>query len=287
MSNIVRSIEALRAQVGAWRAEGLRVALVPTMGALHEGHLSLVDLALQHADRCIMSIFVNPTQFAPDEDFDAYPRQEAEDTAKFVGRGGHLVFAPDVGEIYPDGFATSVHIEGPALGLEQEFRPTHFDGMALVVAKLLLAAGADVAVFGEKDYQQLQVIRRMVTDLHIPTQIIGVPIVRDEMGLALSSRNAYLSLSELEVARKLNQRIREVVSGLEKGMNSPDELIATAKQTLSADGFDEIDYLALQAVDLGPWRPEGAGRLLGAVWLGRTRLIDNFSVPVSNSRNAQ
>jgi pantoate--beta-alanine ligase len=281
VSQIVRDIKGLRAQVSAWRAEGLRVALVPTMGALHEGHLSLVDLALQHADRCVMSIFVNPTQFAPNEDFDAYPRQEAAGVAAFEGRGGHLIFAPTPDEIYPEGFVTSIRLEGPALGLEQAFRPTHFDGVALVVAKLLLAAGADVAVFGEKDYQQLQVIRRLVMDLHIPTQIIGAPIVRDDHGLALSSRNAYLDARACEIARKLNRRLLDVVGGIADDPLAAADLMAKAQHNLCADGFDKIDYVSLKSTDLGDWQAGAAGRLLAAVWLGRTRLIDNFAVPAA------
>lgn len=277
---IVRTVEALRHQVGAWRAAGQRVALVPTMGALHAGHMSLVDLALSRADKCVMSIFVNPTQFAPNEDFEAYPRREAEDVSAFEAQGGHLVFAPDPATMYPPGFATSLSVAGPALGLEEAFRPAHFDGVALVVAKLLNAAGANVAVFGEKDYQQLQVITRMVADLDISTEIVGAPIVRDEEGLALSSRNAYLTAEQVMVARHFNKRLHAAAMALARDDgHAAETIVEMARKALLDDGFDKVDYVAARAADLGPFKPGQQGRVLGAAWLGKTRLIDNIAVP--------
>lgn len=277
---IVRTVEALRHQVGAWRAAGQRVALVPTMGALHAGHMSLVDLALSRADKCVMSIFVNPTQFAPNEDFEAYPRHEAEDVAAFEAQGGHLVFAPDPATMYPPGFATSLSVAGPALGLEEAFRPAHFDGVALVVAKLLNAAGANVAVFGEKDYQQLQVITRMVADLDISTEIGSAPIVRDEEGLALSSRNAYLTAEQVMVARHFNKRLHAAAMALARDDgHAAETIVEMARKALLDDGFDKVDYVAVRAADLGPFKPGQQGRVLGAAWVGQTRLIDNIAVP--------
>ena len=278
MTEVVRTIAALRTEVALWRRSGLRVALVPTMGALHQGHLCLVKTALENADRCVMSIFVNPTQFAPNEDFASYPRREAEDVAAFASAGGHLVFAPTRDEMYQAASATQIKMSGPALGLEQAFRPTHFDGVALVVAKLLLAAQADIAVFGEKDYQQLQVIRRLVADLCIDTEIISGATARDDEGLALSSRNANLSKDELTIARQLNKVMREVVGDLEADASDHVAVLARARASLLGVGFDKLDYLEVRSPALEPWQPGTSGRLLAAVWLRNTRLIDNFEI---------
>jgi pantoate--beta-alanine ligase len=193
---IVRTVAELRAQVAGWRKAGQRVGLVPTMGALHEGHLSLVRLAREHAERVVVSVFVNPTQFSPNEDFDAYPRDEAHDAGLLAGVGCDLLFAPGVAEMYPPGFATTVTVAGVSEPLDGTARPGHFVGVATIVSKLLNQCGPDVAVFGEKDYQQLQVIRRLARDLDLPVEIVGGPTARAEDGLALSSRNAYLSAAE-------------------------------------------------------------------------------------------
>lgn len=207
---IVRTVPDLRARVAAWRAAGERVAVVPTMGALHAGHISLLDVARGRADRVIATVFVNPTQFAPHEDFDRYPRDEAADAAKLAAGGCNLLYAPDRSVMYPEGFSTVVEVAGVTAPLEGAFRPHFFAGVATVVAKLLIQAGADVAVFGEKDYQQLLLIRRMARDLDLPVEIVGAPTLREADGLAMSSRNAYLSAEERAVAARLNVVLREL-----------------------------------------------------------------------------
>jgi pantoate--beta-alanine ligase len=278
---IARTVAELRAQVAAWRRTGLRVALTPTMGALHEGHLSLVRLGRERADRVVASVFVNPTQFAPHEDFEAYPRDEARDAALLAGAGCDLLYAPTVAEMYAPGFATTVTVAGVSAPLEGEARPTHFAGVATVVAKLLIQAGPDVAIFGEKDYQQLQVIRRLAADLDLPVEIVGAPIVRDEDGLALSSRNAYLSPDERPVAAQLNRVLRQAVEALHGGATVA-EAEAHARQALTAAGFARVDYVEVRdAHDLsrpGPGPLQGSGRILAAAVVGRTRLIDNLDV---------
>jgi pantoate--beta-alanine ligase len=277
----VRTVADLRAQVAAWRAAGLRVALTPTMGALHEGHLSLVRLGRERADRVVASVFVNPTQFAPHEDFDAYPRDEARDAALLASAGCDLLYAPTVTEMYGPGFATTVTVAGVSSPLEGEARPTHFAGVATVVAKLLLQAGADVAVFGEKDYQQLQVIRRLVADLDIPAEIVGAPIVRDPDGLALSSRNAYLTAAERPVAARLNAILAHAVQRLQAGA-AVSEAEAEARAALEAAGFARVDYVEVRAAGdlarLGPGAAAAPARILAAAVVGRTRLIDNMAV---------
>ncbi|HRQ83025.1 MAG TPA: pantoate--beta-alanine ligase, partial [Azospirillaceae bacterium] len=214
---VSRTVADLRAQVAAWKAAGLRVALVPTMGALHDGHLSLVRRGRELADRVIASVFVNPTQFAPHEDLASYPRDEAGDAAKLASAGCDLLYAPSVAEMYPAGFATAMSMTGPAEGLCGAFRPQMFGGVALVVTKLFIQAAPDVAVFGEKDYQQLQVIRRFVRDLDIPVRVEGVPTAREPDGLALSSRNAYLSADERARAPELNAALRQAADALRNG----------------------------------------------------------------------
>jgi len=277
---IARAVEPLRRQVGAWRDAGLRVGFVPTMGALHEGHLGLVRDALTRADRVIASVFVNPTQFAPHEDLDRYPRQEDRDAQLLAGAGCHLLFAPTPAVMYPDGFATRVEVGGPSAGLETDFRPHFFGGVAVVVAKLLNQVQADVAVFGEKDYQQLLVVRRLARDLDIPTGIVGSPTARDAHGLALSSRNAYLSAEELGIARRLNVVIREAGEAARAGSVTAAE--TAAARALEAAGFGPVDYVAIRrAEDLAPFagdRIDAPARILAAAWLGRTRLIDNLPV---------
>ncbi|MGZ3275499.1 MAG: pantoate--beta-alanine ligase [Caulobacteraceae bacterium] len=279
--DIVRTVSDLRARVAAWRREGLSVALVPTMGALHEGHLSLVRRALEEADRVVASLFVNPTQFAPGEDFEAYPRGEAHDAGLLASAGCHLLYAPTPAEIYPDGFSTTVTVAGVSGPLEGERRPTHFAGVATVVAKLLMQAGPDAAVFGEKDWQQLQVIRRMARDLDLPVRIVGAPTVRAEDGLALSSRNAYLTPEQRPVAGVLNRVMKALAEAAAAG-----EPLAPAEQAaadvLLEAGFDKVDYIEVRhAETLEPLRPsvgDAPARVLVAAWLGKTRLIDNMGV---------
>ena len=278
---IVRTVADLRARVRAWRAAGERVGLVPTMGALHEGHLSLVRRARQDTARVVASVFVNPTQFAPNEDFSAYPRNEAGDAALLAAAGCDLLYAPPPGEIYPEGFATTVTVSGVTDCMEGIARPTHFAGVATVVAKLLIQAEPDLAVFGEKDYQQLQVIRLMARDLDLPVRVIGAPTLRAEDGLALSSRNAYLSQAERPVAGQLNRILANAAAALTRGADvQPVEAQAIA--AIQAAGFGRLDYLETRGAEdlrrIGPGPVAGPARLLVAVWLGKTRLIDNMDV---------
>lgn len=277
---VARTVADLRAAVANWRAQDLSVGLVPTMGALHDGHLSLVDLVKTKADRTIVSIFVNPTQFAPHEDLDAYPRTEAADAAKLIGRGD-LIFAPTADEMYPQGFSTTINLTGVTGPLEGEARPTHFAGVATVVAKLLLQALPDVAAFGEKDWQQLQVIRRMVADLNIPVQILGGTILRESDGLAMSSRNVYLTPDERKAAGQLNVILHETADQVASGAMIADATTQGAARILAL-GFDTVDYLEVRhAETLAPFANGKAGgnaRILVAAKIGRTRLIDNMPV---------
>jgi pantoate--beta-alanine ligase len=276
-----RTVLHLRDQVAAWRKEGLTVALVPTMGALHEGHLSLVRKALEEADRVVASVFVNPTQFAPGEDFEAYPRSEARDAELLASAGCHLLYAPTAAAIYPEGFSTTITVWDVSAPLEGERRPTHFAGVATVVAKLLIQAQPDAAVFGEKDWQQLQVIRRMAIDLDLPVRILGAPTVRAEDGLALSSRNAYLTPEQRLVAGVLNRVIRALAEAAAAGEPLEPAEQAAAEVLIEA-GFDKVDYIAVRhAETLAPLRPsvgDAPARVLAAAWLGQTRLIDNMAV---------
>jgi pantoate--beta-alanine ligase len=278
---ILRVPQDLRAVVAGWRAKGLSVGFVPTMGALHEGHLSLVRQARQSCDRVLASIFVNPAQFAPTEDLDRYPRREAEDATLLAEAGCDLLIAPAVDDIYPDGFATRVRVDGPSQGLETDFRPHFFEGVATVVAKLLIMANADVAVFGEKDYQQLLVIRRLVRDLGLPVQIVAGATVRDADGLALSSRNAYLTPDERRVAGRLNQILAEAAERARQG-EFVTSVEGRAKGALGAAGFGKVDYVAIRKADDLTIFKDGVvdtpARILAAVWLGSTRLIDNCAV---------
>ena len=272
-------VATLRRALAGWRRAGERIALVPTMGALHEGHLALVRLARAEAERVVVSIFVNPTQFAPNEDFSAYPRTLDEDLAKLAGLAD-LVFTPAADEMYPPGSATTVSVAGPAtVGLEDRFRPTHFAGVATVVAKLLVQALPDVAIFGEKDFQQLKVIARMARDLHLPVSILGGATMREPDGVALSSRNRYLSPAERAVAPRLHHALQEGAAAIRAGA-APAEAAAEAAAALAASGF-AVDYVAARdAETLEPVASPAAGpvRLLAAARLGRTRLIDNIAV---------
>jgi pantoate--beta-alanine ligase len=305
--DLVRSVGDLRARVAAWRDAGHRIALVPTMGALHAGHLALVRRAGELADRTLVSIFVNPGQFAPHEDLGRYPRDEAGDLAKLAAERCDLVWAPTAADMYPEGFATRIVPAGAAHGLEADFRPHFFAGVATVCAKLFGAATPDVAVFGEKDYQQLCVVRQMVRDLDMPLGIVGVETAREADGLALSSRNVYLSAEERQVAPALNRVLREVarqaaavVSGgaitgnkaprpapLVRDPTLPPQahqlpdlaaLCEAAAAELTSAGFIKVDYVAVREADtLRVVSETGARplRVLAAAWLGSTRLIDN------------
>ena len=278
-----RSVAELRVQVKAWHMAGQTIGLVPTMGALHEGHLSLVRRALALADRVVVSIFVNPTQFAPTEDLDRYPRDEAGDLAKLGGVGTHLVFMPSVAEMYPDGASTWVEVQGLSEGLCAHHRPHHFRGVATVVTKLLNQAQADIAVFGEKDYQQLIVIRRLARDLAIPTMIEGGPTVREPDGLAMSSRNLHLSDKDRRTAALLHRTLREVAELLATGEAAAPHLLA-AQNRLLEGGFAAVDYVELRdAATLDSLTAVGSqpARLLAAAHLGGVRLIDNVSVPAA------
>ncbi len=277
---VVRGVAELRAQVRAWRQHGLSVALVPTMGALHQGHLSLVAAGLSRADRVVASVFVNPTQFGPTEDFSRYPRQEEADSALLAGAGCHLLFAPDVAGMYPDGFATTVSVAGLSEGLCGTVRPGHFAGVATVVAKLLLQCLPDVALFGEKDYQQLKVIERLTIDLDIPVAIVGVPTLREADGLALSSRNRYLGEAERRAAPALYRALVAVADGLKAGGDAA-ALCPAAAAELVAAGFTAVDYVEVRdAATLAPAeRLAGrALRVVAAARLGGARLIDNVGV---------
>jgi len=277
---IVRTPAALRARLQTWRERRERVALVPTMGALHDGHLSLIRLARAQAERVVCSIFVNPRQFGPAEDFNAYPRQEEADARLLAAERCDLIYAPTTEAMYPPGFATSISVGGPSAGLDGDARPGHFEGVATVVAKLLAQCAPDVAVFGEKDYQQLLVIRRLVADLDVSTQILSAPTARAEDGLALSSRNAYLSEDQRRVAGRMNKVLKEIAGAVAQG--APVEQAEAAGRTgLQQAGFDKVDYLEVRAAaDLRRFegRAEAPARVFAAAWLGRTRLIDNWPV---------
>lgn len=275
----VSSLLALRQEITAWRAAGDTVALVPTMGALHDGHLELIRLAKRHATRVVASIFVNPTQFAPHEDLARYPRDPAGDLAKLASVACDLVWSPDATLMYPAGFATRVVPAGAAEGLEGSFRPHFFAGVATVCTKLFNQVQPDYAIFGEKDYQQLTVIRQLVRDLDLPLEIIAAPTVREGDGLAMSSRNRYLSPYErTAVASALNRTLTGVAAAIDSNTQPFDALEAAATADLLAAGFDKVDYVAIRdATTLAPAnRTSGTPlRILAAAWLGKTRLIDN------------
>jgi pantoate--beta-alanine ligase len=273
----VRQLEALREALASYRAAGERVALVPTMGALHAGHMALIDEARRAADRVVASIFVNPMQFAPSEDFDQYPRREGTDQRMLNDAGCDLLWLPPVEVMYPDGFATTISVTGVSDGLDGAARPGHFDGVATVVAKLFNQVRPDVALFGEKDYQQLAVIRRMVADLDFDITIIGVPTQRDDDGLALSSRNAYLSDEDRARAVALPRALGVAARTIGRGEDVAAAL-DTARASLANAGFS-VDYVELvDAETLGSPDPARPRRLLAAARMGNTRLIDNVAV---------
>ena len=277
---ITRTVADLRQSVRAFRTAGHTIGLVPTLGALHDGHTALVREAKKRVDRVITTIFVNPTQFAPNEDLAKYPRTEESDLAKLRAVKADVLFAPSVEVIYPDGFATTVSLAGPAVaGLEDRFRPTHFAGVATIVAKLFTQSGADIAMFGEKDYQQLMVVTRMARDLDLPIQVIGIETVREEDGLAMSSRNRFLSPADRAVAPVLYQTLRRTADAMIAG-EAFEASLAAGRQAIVAAGF-KLDYLeARHAASLAPITTLAAGpvRLLVAARIGQTRLIDNMAV---------
>jgi pantoate--beta-alanine ligase len=288
MPKIVRTVKALRAEVAGWRRQRNTVALVPTMGALHDGHLSLVQLALRRADRVVVSVFVNPAQFGPTEDFGRYPRTWKADRKLLAAAKVDLVFAPPVEEIYPQGFATRIAPAGPAVaGLEDKFRPHHFGGVATVVAKLLIEAMPDWAYFGEKDFQQLLVVRRLARDLDLSVTIVGGPTVRETDGLALSSRNVYLSPTERAAAPALPRALREAAQAIAAGVPIKDA-VAAGRAVIEKAGF-KPDYLeARHAETLAPVASlrDGPIRLIVAARLGATRLIDNIGVKAKRRRES-
>lgn len=275
-------LPALRAAIAALKSDGKPLVLVPTMGALHDGHMALVEEARRHGRHVVVSIFVNPKQFGPNEDLAAYPRREAKDAQMLTAAGVDILWAPTVDVMYPAGFATNISVSGVSDGLDGAARPGHFDGVATVVTKLFNQVRPDVAIFGEKDYQQLAVIRRMVADLDMGIEIVGMPTQRAEDGLALSSRNAYLSDDERKAALALPRALGEAKRQMERG-GAVEEALAKAVAMLSAQGFDPVDYVTLcDAVTLEPMSVlDRPARLLGAAKLGKTRLIDNIAVDIA------
>ena len=275
----IREARQLTAALIALRAGGKSLALVPTMGALHPGHLALIEEARRKADRVAATIFVNPLQFGANEDLDHYPRQEEKDAAMLAEAGCDLLWLPAAAEMYPPGFATAVSVKGLSDRWEGDARPGHFDGVATVVAKLLCAVRPDIALFGEKDFQQLAVIRRMAQDLQLGVEVLGVETVRDLDGLALSSRNAYLSADERRRAVELPRALNEAAEQILSGTRVP-EALEESKKRLRAAGFSRIDYVALvNAMTLEPLDiPGGPMRLIAAAVIGKTRLIDNIAV---------
>jgi pantoate--beta-alanine ligase len=280
MLPILTEVALLRSAITAFRRAGETVALVPTMGALHSGHLNLVKQAKAHCRRVVVSIFVNPKQFAPHEDFDRYPRQMADDAAKLALVAPDLIWAPTPTDMYPDGFATSIEVKGAALGLETDFRPHFFGGVATVCCKLFSQVTPDIAIFGEKDYQQLAVLKQMVRDLNLPLTIVGASTVRESDGLALSSRNAYLTPAERQIAPALHRALQDLAKAVRAG-TPIDAATLTATHAVLDAGFGKVDYIAVrdaQTLAEIPALTAAPARILAAAWLGKTRLIDNIGV---------
>ncbi|MCF6299088.1 MAG: pantoate--beta-alanine ligase [Thiomicrorhabdus sp.] len=282
--NIIESLSELRSVVKAWKLSGLTVGFVPTMGNLHAGHLSLVELAQQRCDKVVVSVFVNPMQFGPDEDFDCYPRTFKADSEKLADLSVDVLYVPSVAEMYPNGLEQSVVSVPPALTglLEGASRPGHFDGVSTVVCKLFNMVQADVAVFGQKDYQQLRVIQQMVQDLNIPVEVVAAPIARDKDGLALSSRNQYLSKAERAIAPKLSVVLQDIALAIESGNQDFTALTDVATQRLLEEGFDSVDYIQVcDSMTLQPAKSASQSLVVLAVArLGSTRLLDNREVKI-------
>ncbi len=284
---IVRTKKDLRTQVTEWHMSGLKVGMVPTMGALHHGHLSLIREIQKHVDKVVVSIFVNPKQFGPNEDFDKYPRSETTDIIKLNEVKTDLLYAPDVGEIYPDGFLTIVSVAKITEGLCAAKRPGHFDGVTTVVTKLLLQCLPDVALFGEKDFQQYTVLKQMAKDLDIPTEVMCGKLIRDEDGLATSSRNIYLSAEERQIALEIPKTLKQIISEIEEGKLPLQEALDKGNQHLIDSGFKEVQYLEIrQSDDLEPLTQTFTetspilARILVAAVVGKTRLIDNMPIKI-------
>ena len=283
---VIHTINELRTTVKRWREQGLRVALVPTMGALHAGHLSLVEIAQHHCQRVVVSVFVNPTQFGPNEDFDNYPRTLDSDLAKLNALATDVVYAPSVTEMYPMGpqrLASIVRVNTLSEDMEGAEREGHFDGMATVVTKLLLQCLPDIAVFGEKDYQQLQIVRQFVTDLNIPVEIVGGETIREADGLAMSSRNTYLSSEQRAIAAQLNQILKRTIERMQHDANNPEHIAAVlnwGRNSLLSAGFDAVDYLTLRDTDalIELKILDQTARLLCAARIGPVRLLDNMAI---------
>jgi pantoate--beta-alanine ligase len=277
---VFRDLSDLRRETAIWRAAGQSYALVPTMGALHEGHLALVREAVSRADRALVSIFVNPLQFAPNEDLSRYPRDERSDLELLEEAGVSAVYAPESTGVYGEHFATTVSLSGPArANLEDKFRPQFFDGVATVVAKLFIGTAANMAIFGEKDYQQFLMVKRMAADLDIPIEVIGIPTARAEDGLALSSRNRYLSKSERHQASALFKALNQAAERIGSGI-PPQKATRSASRSLSTLGF-KVDYVTARNAETLAVPKDAANeplRLLAAAWLGSTRLIDNIAI---------
>ncbi|MFO0070257.1 MAG: pantoate--beta-alanine ligase [Alphaproteobacteria bacterium] len=282
MTNSIGAYTQLQNMLHEWQVTRQTVALVPTMGAIHAGHLQLVAEAKKNASKIVVSIFVNPTQFGPNEDFANYPRTLERDIQLLAQAGVDLVWSPSVGEMYPEGFATSIHVAGLREALCGAFRPGHFDGVATVVAKLFMQIRPDIALFGEKDYQQLMLIKRLVKDLNMNIEVLGVPTLRERDGLALSSRNQYLDADERKIAPKLYAILQQTSNHIRSGADVKD-MLGLAEKEIIAAGFTKIDYIELRAeeslIPIVNFSEETA-RLLTAVWLGKTRLIDNVRVAI-------
>ena len=277
--DIIRTVADLRSRVSMWRRQGLSISLIPTMGSLHAGHLSLMKVGKERSDRVIATIFVNPLQFAPNEDFETYPRRENSDVHKLIEEGVDLLFAPDVNEMYRSDATTTINVAGLTDCLCGLSRPGFFDGVATVVTKLLLQSLPDIAIFGEKDYQQLLVIKRLSTDLDIPVEIIGAPTIREEDGLALSSRNIYLDAKSRSVAPSMYNILSQHASNISNG-NDIKKSLKLAKQHMYDSGFEKIEYLDLRSSQTLQTSNDikRPSRLFAAAWLGSTRLIDNMAI---------
>jgi pantoate--beta-alanine ligase len=276
---IIRTLVELRSKVAGWKAAGESVAVVPTMGALHQGHLSLVRAAKEACDRVIVTIFINPKQFNNPEDYKNYPRTEEEDARKLIALKADVVYVPDGDQMYPNGFATTVSVEGITQGLCGAHRAGHFDGVATIVTKLFTQTQADKAFFGEKDYQQLQVVTRLARDLDLPIEVIGCPTIREEDGLAMSSRNLLLSDRARTWAPELHRAMEEMSEGLLAG-GDLETLRAAAVSRVERAGFTQVEYLDLRSADQLELMttPDRPARLLAAAWLAGVRLIDNIAV---------